>query len=68
MTISFVISLLAGADLAIKKGRIQTICPHSNALIVQKKGGSNPQTPTPLIRHCPAYRDMKGVRVQEWAG
>ena len=39
-----------------KKEGGPTLCPHSNALIVQNlKGGSNPRTPSPWIRHWQCY-------------
>ena len=45
---------LSGADPAILKRGVPTICSHSNALIGQKKGGFQPPEPPPLpwICHC----------------
>ncbi len=45
--ISVTVAVHAGADPVILRRwvRVPAICPHSNALIGQKKGGSNPQNP-----------------------
>ena len=44
-------SLVAGEDPAILKRGVPTICPHLNALIVQKKKGVPTPEPSPWIRH-----------------